>query len=558
MNVRIRYFFLLAIILGTISITFSKNTNGDPKKALTIASSNIEMSDEISDPPVNNDVEKVLITFSEALDAKTLQDNVKLFRLGAKGTETEVPVYLRIDNGNPALLDISTKPVFKLKEGEGYRIVIREGLKSTSGASVGAELSRYFATNVASGFTGAEKAGVKRNKIVVISDIHLGIDSKFAEINQNYKNLIDLLKHVRTAPDVKELVIAGDLMDQWFIPMNYKTPKNEAAFVDAIAANNKPFVNAIVGIIKDKKVKVTYTPGNHDLTVTQADIARVFPGINRARGKVQGLGEYSTGKNGSIVIEHGHKYNFFCAPDPVTAPKSSGNAASIMPPGYFFTRIATSSLTQGKPASENTFPDYSIDKNDPEQVLLYSYYMTWRGILERLPVKERFADKSIITNIDGFNGVYAINDILPQFDAATKKLSVKLYDGLVSTWEKRQEINGVKVKTPALEAILGSNDDDLTDMQSKYQYFDNDASKRIVIFGHTHKAKVIPFANLKGEKTIYANSGTWIDHSLDHPNSTYVVVTEGSEDSPLTFVNLYQYTGNGTATRWGKAQAVNY
>lgn len=558
MKTKISYFLLFAILLGATSFSSPFHLNGDPQKALTLAGSNIELSDNISDPPVNNDVEMVFLSFSEALDKITVKENVKLFRIGAKGSETEVPVYTRLDRNNPALLQIYAKPVLKLKDGEAYRIDIGAGLKSTSGASVGTAFSRYFATNASIDLKGTGNTAVKRNKIVIISDIHLGIDSKFAEIKQNYSNLVDLVKHVGNAPDVKELVIGGDLMDQWFIPMNYPTPKDERAFVDAIAANNKEFVNAIVAIIKEGKIKVTYAPGNHDLTVTEADIARVFPGINQARGTVQGLGEYVTGKDGSIVIEHGHKYNFFCAPDPLSIKKTTGNSNSIMPPGYFFTRIATSSLMEGKPKTENKFPLYDIDKNDPEQVLLNYYYMTWKGILETLPVKEKFSEKVIVTNIDGMNDTYAMADVIPQFDPATKKLSVRVYDGLVTTWEERQEINGVKVKTSAADAILGSNDDDLTDMQSKIQYFDTDASKRIVIFGHTHKARVVPFKNLKGEKTIYANSGTWIDHSLDHPNSTFVVVTEGDGDSPLTFVNLYQYTGNGTATRWGKAQAIRY
>lgn len=558
MKTKISYFLLFAILLGATSFSSPFHLNGDPQKALTLAGSNIELSDNISDPPVNNDVEMVFLSFSEALDKITVKENVKLFRIGAKGSETEVPVYTRLDRNNPALLQIYAKPVLKLKDGEAYRIDIGAGLKSTSGASVGTAFSRYFATNASIDLKGTGNTAVKRNKIVIISDIHLGIDSKFAEIKQNYSNLVDLVKHVGNAPDVKELVIGGDLMDQWFIPMNYPTPKDERAFVDAIAANNKEFVNAIVAIIKEGKIKVTYAPGNHDLTVTEADIARVFPGINQSRGNIQGLGEYVTGDKNSIVIEHGHKYNFFCAPDPVSIKKTTGKESSIMPPGYFFTRIATSSLTQGKPKTENTFPVYDVDKNDKEQVLLNYYYMTWKGILETLPVKEKFSEKVIVTNIDGMNDTYAMADVIPQFDPATKKLSVRVYDGLVTTWEERQEINGVKVKTSAADAILGSNDDDLTDMQSKIQYFDTDASKRIVIFGHTHKARVVPFKNLKGEKTIYANSGTWIDHSLDHPNSTFVVVTEGDGDSPLTFVNLYQYTGNGTATRWGKAQAIRY
>jgi len=557
MKNQLKYMIILIAFSGMISTSFSFNPPGEPNKALTIIKSNVEVSENIATPPVNNSVEVVQITFSEALDKATVQGSVKLFRIDANGIASELPCYLRIDYYNPAILAINTKPVQKFADGVEYKIEVSGNLKSKSGATMGGGSSLYFATNVEPAFSGSKKE-VKRNKIVVISDIHLGMDSKFAEINKNFPNLVDLVTKVGNSPDVKELVIGGDLMDQWFVPMNYKTPADEAAFVDAIAANNKPFVDAIVAIIKEGKIKVTYAPGNHDITVTEADIARVFPGINQARGSVQGLGEYVTGDKNSIVIEHGHKYNFFCAPDPISIKNATGKPNSIMPPGYFFTRIATSSIVQGKPKTENTFPLHEIDKNDPDQMLLNYYYMCWKGILETLPVKEKFSEKVIVTNIDGLNDTYSMSDVIPQYNTSTKKFSVKLYDGLVSTWEKRQEINGVTAKIPAADAILGANDDDLTDLQSKYQYFDTDPSKRIVIFGHTHKAKIVPFENLKGQKTVYANSGTWIDHSLNYPNSTFVVVTEGGSDSPLTFVNLYQYTGSGTVTQWGTAQAITH
>lgn len=552
-----KYLTALVAISAMLTTIFANNLPGEPVRSLTIVKSNVELSENIANPPVNNSVEVVQLTFSEALDKATVQGNVKLFRIDAKGIASEVPCYLRTDYYNPAILAINTKPVQKFADGVEYKIEVSGNLKSKSGATMGGGSSLYFATNVEPAFSGSKKE-VKRNKIVVISDIHLGMDSKFAEINKNFPNLVDLVTKVGNSPDVKELVIGGDLMDQWFIPMNYKTPADEAAFVDAIAANNKPFVDAIVAIIKEGKIKVTYAPGNHDLTVKDSDIARVFPGINQARGSVQGLGEYVTGDKNSIVIEHGHKYNFFCAPDQISIRKTTKNNTSIMPPGYFFTRIATSSIVEGKPKTENSFPLYNVDKNDPEQLLLNYYYMTWKGILETLPVKEKFTEKVIVTNIDGMNDTYAMSDVIPQYNAKTGKFSVNVYDGLVTSWEKRQEMNGVKVKNSAADAILGANDDDLTDFQAKLQYFDADPSKRIVIFGHTHKAKVVPFENLKGQKTIYANSGTWIDHSLNYPNSTFVVVTEGGNDSPLTFVNLYQYTGNGSVTQWGTAQAITH
>ena len=61
---------------------------------------------------------------------------------------------------------------------------------------------------------------MERNQIVVISDIHLGADLAYAECNKNLPNLEEFLNRVRFSSNVKELVIAGDLLDQWFVPAN--------------------------------------------------------------------------------------------------------------------------------------------------------------------------------------------------------------------------------------------------------------------------------------------------------------------------------------------------
>jgi len=74
------------------------------------------------------------------------------------------------------------------------------------------------------------------------------------------------------------------------------------------------------------------------------------------------------------------------------------------------------------------------------------------------------------------------------------------------------------------------------------------SQKRIVVFGHTHEARIIPSENLKGQKTIYANSGTWIDKNTS-PTMTFIVITpQKSSGSTLEFVNLYNYSQTGHIT----------
>lgn len=180
-----------------------------------------------------------------------------------------------------------------------------------------------------------------RNLIVVISDMHLGTNLAYVEINQNLKPLEYFLNRIKTSKNVKELVIAGDLLDEWFVPTDVDTYEGEdqADFVQRIAAVNKEVIDVLNSIIQEGIVLVTYVPGNHDLTITAKNVDLILPGINQARDKNLGLGTYSPTGYPQIAIEHGHRYNYFCAPDPF----SNQNVApgTIMPPGYFFTRIAT-------------------------------------------------------------------------------------------------------------------------------------------------------------------------------------------------------------------------
>jgi len=64
--------------------------------------------------------------------------------------------------------------------------------------------------------------GETRNKVVVISDIHLGINDAYSEINDNVPVLIEFLQRLQVTTDVSELVIAGDFLDEWFLPVYFE------------------------------------------------------------------------------------------------------------------------------------------------------------------------------------------------------------------------------------------------------------------------------------------------------------------------------------------------
>jgi len=385
----------------------------------------------------------------------------------------------------------------------------------------------------------------ERNLIVVISDIHLGADLSYAECSKNLRSLELFLSEVKSSRHVKELVIAGDMLDEWFIPatVDIYQGKDQSDYVNRIAAANRGVINAFNRIIKEGKILVTYVPGNHDLTITAENVERILPGINQSRDEEQGLGTYYPRGFPQIAIEHAHRYNFFCAPDPISNQDIA--PGTITPPGYFFTRIGVHSYINNFPPAVDVIPEVTPNiSGNSSQLMLFLYWNVWSRTLERFTIPNKFDEKIIVTNMDGFRGTYSVNDILPYQSIRGGHIDVKLYKGIQDTWDQRQTLNKVAVSIPVSQAIANAAKAGESDLQARNQYFLNPQSDaRVVIFGHTHDPKIIVSNNHKGQKSIYANAGTWIDHNSVVPTTmSFVVITPQSEkENSYTHVRLYNF-----------------
>jgi UDP-2,3-diacylglucosamine pyrophosphatase LpxH len=393
---------------------------------------------------------------------------------------------------------------------------------------------------------GPFNSGGVRTQVVVISDLHLGADLAYSETNESRQTLIDLLAQVRESPTVRELVIAGDMLDEWFVPATTQTYAggSQAEFVGRIAETNRDVIAALARIIHEGDIRVTYVPGNHDLDITAENIASILPGIHQARDDVQGLGAYSPEGQPGIVIEHGHRYNFFCAPDPLS--NSSIAPGSILPPGYFFTRLAALHVVQQCATPGDSIPMVTPNTGGgASQSLAYAYWSAWKALLLHTPVENRFDERIIVTNLGGFTQNYAVNDLLPFQATPGGFIDMNLYKGVMDTWDQRQALNHVAVPIPVLQALADILSPAGTDVQATTQYFANPASDvRIVVFGHTHDAKLISTVNHAGLKSIYANSGAWIDHSPGRTTLNFVVITpQGPEAWSRTEVKVYELAG---------------
>lgn len=381
--------------------------------------------------------------------------------------------------------------------------------------------------------------GSAGNKIVVISDIHLGVDDAYAETVQNRQLLVEFIHRVAATPDIAELVIAGDFLDEWFLPFSAPAHTDSASFYRAVAQNNAEVISALEELIAVYGKKVVYLPGNHDMTLDADTVAAMIPGISQARD-AEGLGVYRAGLRNEIVIEHGHRYNVFVAPDSVSNSELSGGK-SILPPGYFYTRIGVSSYMEGKPDVPKDYPAVEAPAQDDASLYgAYLYYKMWMLSLTAYPVNEGLDDKVIDAGFAGFAEPLSIRDVLPAVNAEGK-LSARLFSDFQDNWDAIQANNLVAVPISFNDAVMLSASPESVDSQAETQYFDVDPGVEVVVFGHTHS----PVLEQIGENKVYANSGTWIDHNSLGPTATFVLIGMGEQEDT---VELCQYNTDGTVT----------
>lgn len=397
-----------------------------------------------------------------------------------------------------------------------------------------------------------------RDKIVVISDLHLGNDLSYSENVKHLQRLEEFLNEVRSSATIRELVLGGDIFDDWYVPTRIDTygDGSQADFIRKTVAANQGVFNVLNGIIKDGKIRLTYIPGNHDMGFTAESVDVALPGVNQARDSEvkYGIGTYNPEGYPQIAIEHGHRYDFFCAMTPNANEEDAPGAT--LPPGYFFARIAANSFTDPTTMQEATKVPLVMlnDQANAEQRSKYIYYNLWKTVMEEvIYVKDDFSEPIIKTNVGNYTKTYSINDILPKNSAVDGSIQINLYNGIFTqdNWNERLKYNNVDVLTVIDTAIVGSLHTTFIDEQSNVQYFSNsNSSARLVVFGHTHEPMIKSYVNLDKEPCLYVNSGTWEDQKTRDKNAPidqdrlkmhFVIISPIQSDKKKLQVSLNQY-----------------
>jgi UDP-2,3-diacylglucosamine pyrophosphatase LpxH len=390
-------------------------------------------------------------------------------------------------------------------------------------------------------------AGSTRDKIIVLSDIHTGFEDAYAEILENRPYLIEFLQRTAVTSDVREVVLNGDILDEWFLPLSF-VEIDRGDFYRKNIENNKDLIAAFKEVM-DAGINLVYVVGNHDMSVNIKYIEEAIPGM-KVCSQHLGVGLYRTGDRNEIVIEHGHRYDVFSAPDTITNARLT-NGPTMFPPGYFYARFAADWVLSGKPPYMADLPVIETvpDRvNDPDQFGAYAYYRTMATVFKNITPTDGIGDKLLDIRIDGYNDTYSIQDLFPVRNEQGEISAPVLFPNYQRTWEERQKANGVKVHSSFAVASLGALDSKYFESQARAQFeVDNAQSDTsVVLFGHTH----VPVFYDYGNDHYYVNTGTWIDHNTNYREAdgsllsrTFAVVTTAPSS---TAVDIYQYQEDGS------------
>ena len=475
------------------------------------------------------------LVFSEDLEDETIFGNIGFQDQSGDLTNS---IYLyQADNQ----VVIMFSPDFELKQGWVYEIILSPGLRSSSGLSMSGEIIIECRTGTAHGVAAVPpqaNSGVQRNAIAIISDIHLGdqraYTNKYCWFGKNQSALESFLDWVMSdTSNVKQLVILGDLFDEWLVPytispfdasINISSTRD---FFNAVAnaTVNENIFDRLKAVVNHDSIELIYVPGNHDMLGTQDILNEIIPGA-AWEGGPDGLGKYSPFPE--MIFEHGHRYDFFNCPQPLV------NTGHKLPPGYFISRLYAKGMMDAA----------SIDKSIEQPSGSFEFLAAWDIAFLytiyhfRMDFPDVFAKNILMGGIDGYPE--------PMSFKGAKEIYVA---GIEDYWPATQAQNQVPVPIPCcFHAIWNGHSDLFTAAETQYmKQPPSPKAYKIIAFGHTHEAMLEVYPKGSGFTSIYANSGTWIDaDQSSHPVRTYLLITPKVwTGSQIDVVGLYQFNPDG-------------
>ncbi|MBB6495983.1 metallophosphoesterase [Methanococcus maripaludis] len=338
------------------------------------------------------------------------------------------------------------------------------------------------------------------NKVIVVSDLHLGGDNSV----KNPFNLISFFRDDNRFND-SIIVIAGDLLDSWAQTCKTKPP----SYVDMI--KNSIIWNQIIN--RAKKTPTWFINGNHDMDLDLTEIG--VEDIIQDDPKDLCLDIFQN----RLYIEHGNCVDLFNAKP---KPRPCDDPILRYPLGYYKTRLNHTKKTI--PMQKDHFVNaakynviqmiYDLKCNNEkinDDFLSEISQMLIEGFEKDIKIQFRVDD---INNVkcrmnDGTEVGYG--DILKSFRDFVKRFYI---DNLLPSLSKDQQSDQFIYDNFANSIDVVQTGGLFWYSQSIFDLYGADK----IIFGHTHMNQL----NV-GQNFVYANSGCWCANPFG-PNVTNIEI----------------------------------
>ena len=267
-------------------------------------------------------------------------------------------------------------------------------------------------------------------------------------------------------------------------------------------------------------IELIYIPGNHDMLLTQDVLQEIIPGITW-KGDFTGIGKYVPA-NG-IIMEHGHRYDFFNCPQPAVNP------GHILPPGYFISRL----YAQGMYIQNALRKNGGMNPAGSAE-FLSAWNLAYLYTLVHFSMTPPPPDSAnvMMGGIDGYSVPLSFN--------GARDIYTSSIEGL---WPQTQTANGVAVGMDCINAILNGT---VLLNGAMIEFMDPSTTTnlfKMVVFGHSHDPSTLVYPAGKQYTSIYANTGSWIDAGeSSHPVRTFLMINPAAwTGSDIDVVSLYQF-----------------
>lgn len=315
------------------------------------------------------------------------------------------------------------------------------------------------------------------SKIVVLSDIHIGDNSKTCWYQRRYHEpyLIKVLDYIeQNAASIDEVILLGDIFDFWTYPCGVEPP----GFRDIVNAN--PNVLGPEGKLQKvaSLVPVTYINGNHDMNIGKDDIAQ----LKNIRYH-KDLRYVKDTPAGRILFTHGSEYTIFNAQD-ATAKLHP------LPLGHFVTRAISEHLERTLDP-DKTAADLPDDGNPAAKEI------GWSQVIDILKNHKSVAQilLDIITSLMDVSKDTKVHLIGGQ--TVTFIEAEGIYSNLGAQWIERYGI------IPAVKSVEADADGSYIPWWAQRNAIQGEINAGIAVLGHTH----IPKNGLAEAMINYANCG---------------------------------------------------